>query len=182
MSKDPSTLLTVRDAAERLGVTPRTLKYYEERGLVSPSRSEGRYRLYDEEDLKRFGRILRLRSLGFSLHGVIEMLKRPLEAVDGGHRYSHESLQQIRDALAQQVDALDTRIEAMRRELKEAQKLRTELAPDLDYLERRLAGENADILLEQRRNARAKVGDPSAKRRKTQDEAAPGASEPDESA
>ncbi|CAE6742578.1 hypothetical protein R69746_02579 [Paraburkholderia aspalathi] len=183
MSKDSPTLLTVRDAAERLGVTPRTLKYYEERGLVSPGRSEGRYRLYDEEDLKRFGRILRLRSLGFSLHGVTEMLKRPLEAVDGGHRYSQESLQQIRDALAQQVSALDTRIEAMRRELKEAQKLRTELAPDLDYLERRLEGENADVLLEQRRNARAAAAaGPSAKRRKTQDEAAPDAAEPDKSA
>ncbi|CAE6930469.1 hypothetical protein R75471_04737 [Paraburkholderia domus] len=181
MPKDPPTLLTVRDAAERLGVTPRTLKYYEERGLVSPSRSEGRYRLYDEDDLKRFGRILRLRSLGFSLHGVTEMLKRPLEAVDGGHRYSHESLQQIHDALAQQVDALDTRIEAMRRELKEAQKLRSELAPDLDYLERRLAGENADFLLEQRRNARAKMADPSAKRRKPQDDAVPDAATPDKS-
>jgi MerR family transcriptional regulator, repressor of the yfmOP operon len=168
MSNDSPALLTVRDAAERLGVTPRTLKYYEERGLVSPTRSEGRYRLYDEDDLKRFGRILRLRSLGFSLHGITEMLKRPLEPVDGGHRFSTESLQQIRDAIAQQVDALDARIETMRRELKEAQKLRAELSPDLDYLERRLAGENADALLEQRRNATAKAAKtakaPSAKR------------------
>ncbi|MFM0739679.1 MerR family transcriptional regulator [Paraburkholderia xenovorans] len=165
MPKDSPTLLTVRDAAERLGVTPRTLKYYEERGLVSPTRSEGRYRLYDEDDLKRFGRILRLRSLGFSLHGITEMLKQPLEPVGGQHRYSTESLQQIRDAIAQQADALDARIEAMRRELKEAQKLRAELSPDLDYLERRLAGENADTLLEQRRNALAKTGNaPAAKR------------------
>jgi MerR family transcriptional regulator, repressor of the yfmOP operon len=157
MSKDSPALLTVRDAAERLGVTPRTLKYYEERGLVSPTRSEGRYRLYDEEDLKRFGRILRLRSLGFSLHGITEMLKRPLEPVDGGHRFSTESLKQIRAAIAQQVEALDARIETMRRELKEAQKLRAELSPDLDYLERRLAGENADALLAQRRSALAKA-------------------------
>lgn len=162
MSKDLPALLTVRDAAERLGVTPRTLKYYEERGLVSPTRSEGRYRLYDEEDLKRFGRILRLRSLGFSLHGITEMLKRPLETVDGGHRFSTESLQQIRDAIAQQIEALDARVETMRRELKEAQKLRAELSPDLDYLERRLAGENADALLEQRRNAVAKAATASA--------------------
>ncbi|MCC8401727.1 MerR family transcriptional regulator [Paraburkholderia sp. MMS20-SJTN17] len=157
MSKDSPTLLTVRDAAERLGVTPRTLKYYEERGLVSPTRSEGRYRLYDEDDLKRFARILRLRSLGFSLHSITEMLKRPLEPVEGGHRFSTESLQQIRDAIAQQLETLDARIEAVRRELKEAQTLRAELAPDLDYLERRLAGENADQLLEQRRQARAKA-------------------------
>ncbi|PQV50887.1 MerR family transcriptional regulator [Paraburkholderia sp. BL21I4N1] len=156
MPTDSPALLTVRDAAERLGVTPRTLKYYEERGLVSPTRSEGRYRLYDEEDLKRFGRILRLRSLGFSLHSVTEMLKRPLEPVDGGLRYSTESLQQIHDAIAQQVEALDARIDSMRRELKEAQKLRAELSPDIDYLRRRLAGENAEALLAQRRNARAK--------------------------
>ena len=156
MPTEPPALLTVADAAERLGVTPRTLKYYEERGLVSPTRSEGRYRLYDEDDLSRFGRILRLRSLGFSLHGITEMLKRPLEPVEGKHRFSTESLQQIHGALAAQVDALNARIEAMRRELKEAQKLRDELSPDLDYLKRRLAGENADALLEQRRNALTK--------------------------
>ncbi|MGF6967450.1 DNA-binding transcriptional MerR regulator [Paraburkholderia sp. WC7.3g] len=157
MSKDSPALLTVRDAAERLGVTPRTLEYYEERGLVSPTRSEGRYRLYDEEDLTRFARILRLRSLGFSLESITEMLKRPLEPVEGGHRFSNESLQQIRDAIAQQLESLDARIEAVRRELKEAQALRAELVPDLDYLERRLAGENADQLLEQCRHARAQA-------------------------
>ncbi|CAB3666203.1 MerR family transcriptional regulator [Paraburkholderia rhynchosiae] len=170
MPNDSPALLTVRDAAERLGVTPRTLKYYEERGLVSPTRSEGRYRLYNDEDLQRFGRILRLRSLGFSLHGITEMLKRPLERAEGGHRFSTESLQQIHNAIAEQVSALDARIEAMRRELKEAQKLRNELSPDLDYLKRRLAGENADALLEQRRRALAKTVNagktPEAKREK----------------
>jgi MerR family transcriptional regulator, repressor of the yfmOP operon len=152
MTKESAAPLTVRDAAERLGVTPRTLKYYEERGLVTPSRSEGRYRLYDEQDLERFGRILRLRSLGFSLNGIVEMLKRPLESVEGGRRrYSMDSLQQIRDGLAEQVHALDARIESVRRELKEAQALKAELGRDLDYIERRLAGENADALIEERR-------------------------------
>jgi DNA-binding transcriptional MerR regulator len=173
MSNDSPALLTVRDAAERLGVTPRTLKYYEERGLVSPARSEGRYRLYDDNDLQRFGRILRLRSLGFSLHGITEMLKRPLEPVAGGHRFSTESLQQIHDAIAGQVDALDARIQAMRRELKEAQKLRDELSPDLDYLKRRLAGENADALLEQRRNALAKGAKSSKTAKGREDPQAP---------
>jgi DNA-binding transcriptional MerR regulator len=152
-----STLLTVRDAAEQLGVTPRTLKYYEERGLVTPSRSEGRYRLYDENDLERFGRILRLRSLGFSLAGITEMLKRPLETAEGGRkRYSIDSLNAIQHALQEQLQSLDTRIDAVRRELKEAQKLRAELRLDLDYVEARLAGQPADELLEQRRAASAK--------------------------
>jgi DNA-binding transcriptional MerR regulator len=154
-----SELLTVRDAAERLGVTPRTLKYYEERGLVTPNRSEGRYRLYDENDLERFGRILRLRSLGFSLHGIVEMLKRPLEKTEAGqNRYSPDSLADIRQGLQQQLDAIDTRIESVRRELKEAQAVRAELRLDLDYVEARLAGHSADALLEHRSKVRAKAG------------------------
>ncbi|WP_322033071.1 MerR family transcriptional regulator [Paraburkholderia sp. J76] len=168
MPKDSPALLTVRDAAERLNVTPRTLKYYEERGLVSPSRSEGRYRLYDERDLEQFSRILRLRALGFSLHGITEMLKRPLEqAGEGRRRYSQESLQQIADALAQQIETLDTRIAAVRRELKEAQTVRAELADDLDYLQRRLAGEPSDKLIEQRLAAtrRLKAAKPMDKTR-----------------
>jgi len=155
MSSEP---LTVRDAAERLGVTPRTLKYYEERGLVTPSRSEGRYRLYDETDLERYGRILRLRSLGFSLHGIVEMLKRPLEKTEAGqNRYSPDSLADIRQGLQQQLASIDTRIESVRRELKEAQAVRAELRLDLDYVEARLAGQPADALLEQRK-ASAKAG------------------------
>lgn len=170
MPKALPTPLTVRDAAERLKVTTRTLKYYEERGLVSPTRSEGRYRLYDEDDIERFSRILRLRSLGFSLQGITEMLKRPLEPVEGGrNRYSNESLLHIRDGLAQQVAVLDTRIDAMRRELKNAQTLKSELSHDLDYVERRLAGENADTLLQQRRVAQAKR---APKKSRAQDDSA----------
>ncbi|WP_233863392.1 MerR family transcriptional regulator [Paraburkholderia adhaesiva] len=151
MSKTTQALLNVRDAALRLNVTPRTLKYYEERGLVTPSRSEGRYRLYDERDLEQFARILRLRALGFSLRGIAEMLKRPLEpAGDGRRRYSQDSLRHIADALAQQIDTLDARIAAVRRELKEAQTVRTELADDLDYLKKRLAGVPSETLIDER--------------------------------
>jgi MerR family transcriptional regulator, repressor of the yfmOP operon len=156
MTQDTSTLLlTVRDAAARLGVTPRTLKYYEERGLVTPSRSEGRYRLYDEADLERFARILRLRAIGFSLHGITEMLKRPLEAAgeDGRQRYSDASLRDIHENLAQRIATLDARIEAAQRELKEVRALKQELQHDIDYIERRLAGEPRDALIAQRQAA-----------------------------
>lgn len=166
MTKDPELpLLTVQDAAKQLQVTPRTLKYYEERGLVTPTRSEGRYRLYDADDLERFARILRLRSLGFSLQGITEMLKRPFERHENGRaRLSDESLREVRDALAQQIDALDARIDAVRRELKEAQALKTELSRDLEYVERRVAGESADVLLGQRRDSLSRKRTTAAKR------------------
>ncbi|WP_321797347.1 MerR family transcriptional regulator [Caballeronia sp. J97] len=155
MSANKPARLTIRDAAERLQVTPRTLKYYEERGLVTPSRSEGRYRLYSEQDLERFARILRLRSLGFSLEGIVEMLKRPMETLGEGRTgYSASSLREIEAALSQQIDSVDARIAAVRRELKEAQAVRSELASDLDYLRRRIAGESKEALLQERMAAR----------------------------
>ena len=148
--------LTVRAAAERLGVTPRTLKYYEELGLVRPARSQGRYRLYDEEALALFTRILYLRSIGFSLQAITEFLKRPLEeAQNGNMQLSERSLLDIRAALQAQLETVDQRIAAVRRELNETQTLRKELELDLAYVEGRLAGEPIDDLLEQRRTAKA---------------------------
>jgi MerR family transcriptional regulator, repressor of the yfmOP operon len=151
MSASRPELLTIRDAAERLDVTPRTLKYYEERGLVTPDRSEGRYRLYSEQDLEKFARILRLRSLGFSLQGITEILKRPLDSVsEGRSSYSMSSLREIEGALSQQLESIDARIASVRRELKEAQAVRGELADDLSYIQRRIAGESKEDLLKER--------------------------------
>jgi len=144
--------LTVRAAAERLGVTPRTLKYYEELGLVLPARSQGRYRIYDEEALARFDRILQLRSIGFSLQAITEFMKRPLEAAQNGKmQLSSRSLQSIRGALNEQLHTVDLRISAVRRELNETLAVRKQLEADLAYVEGRLAGEPIDALLEQRR-------------------------------
>ena len=144
--------LTVRAAAERLGVTPRTLKYYEELGLVRPGRSGGRYRIYDDADLARFARILHLRSIGFTLPAITEFLKRPLEAPTGTRAHlSDKSLSEIQQALHAQLQALDERIASVRRELTEAQAVRKELRHDLAYIEGRLAGQPIDELLEQRR-------------------------------
>ena len=144
--------LTVRAAAAQLGVTPRTLKYYEELGLACPARSVGRYRLYDDKAIARFERILRLRAIGFSLQAISEILKRPLETPeDGNARLSQQSLTEIQSALQAQLQTLDQRIATVRRELHEAQTVRQELEYDLAYVAGRLAGKPIDSLLEQRR-------------------------------
>jgi septal ring factor EnvC (AmiA/AmiB activator) len=89
------------------------------------------------------------------------MLKRPMETQGEGRTgYSASSLREIEQALSQQIESVDARIAAVRRELKEAQAVRSELASDLDYLRRRIAGESKEVLLEERLAAR--------KRRKTQ--------------
>ncbi|MDM0014322.1 MerR family transcriptional regulator [Variovorax sp. J22P168] len=156
MATDPEAL-TVRAAAARLGVTPRTLKYYEELGIVVPVRSQSRYRLYEASDLEKFERVLRLRSLGFSLTAITAMLQQPFEApADGGRpRLSDASLKVLRRDLATQLDGLDARIAQVRRELKEAAALQAQLRRDIDYVDRRLAGESVESVIEERRRAQA---------------------------
>jgi len=145
--------ITVREAAERLGVTPRTLKYYEELGLVVPARSEGRYRLYEPADLDKLARILRMRSLGFSLTAITTMLQQPFEApADGGRpRLSISSLKTLKSTLETQLETLDNRVEQVRRELKEAAAMQSQLRRDIEYVERRLNGESLETILEERK-------------------------------
>jgi DNA-binding transcriptional MerR regulator len=152
----PAAALTVRDAAARLDVTPRTLKYYEELGVVVPQRSVGGYRLYEQADLDKLARVLRMRSLGFSLPVITAMLQQPVEApAEGGRpRLSNASLKALRETLTEQLGTLDARVAQVRRELKEAALLQAQLRRDLDYVERRLAGEPVEEALAQRRKER----------------------------
>ena len=69
-------LLQIGEAADRAGVTQRTLRYYEEKGLLNaPARLDGGFRLYSQEDIDRIARIKEMRDLlGFSLADIKEML------------------------------------------------------------------------------------------------------------
>ena len=62
--------------AEMLGVHPQTLRFYEKKGLVRPSRTVGRTRMYSAEDIDELARLLRLtRDLGVNLAGIEIILK-----------------------------------------------------------------------------------------------------------
>lgn len=69
--------LRIETVAQRTGLTKRTIRYYEEIGLLSPSgRSEGGYRLFSEDDVARLERISALKeSAGLSLAEVAELLE-----------------------------------------------------------------------------------------------------------
>ncbi|MGP5377670.1 MerR family transcriptional regulator [Brachybacterium alimentarium] len=61
--------------AERTGLSQRTLRHYDDIGLVNPSqRSEGGFRLYTEEDLHRLLLIRRMKPLAFSLQEMHDLL------------------------------------------------------------------------------------------------------------
>ncbi|MGD0392582.1 MAG: MerR family transcriptional regulator [Acidimicrobiales bacterium] len=68
--------ISISDAAAAAGVSPRTLRYYEELGLLSPSlHTRGGQRRYTEDDLTQLARILELREvLGMNLDEIKEFL------------------------------------------------------------------------------------------------------------
>jgi DNA-binding transcriptional MerR regulator len=66
-------MITITDLAARHGLTLRALRFYEQKGLISPQRS-GRTRLYSEEDAQKLAVILDAAALGFTLteiHGMV---------------------------------------------------------------------------------------------------------------
>jgi MerR family transcriptional regulator, thiopeptide resistance regulator len=73
-----STAMKVGELAKQTGISVRTLHYYDEIGLLSPSgRTEADYRLYDGADIIRLQKIMSLRQLGFSLIEIKECLQKP---------------------------------------------------------------------------------------------------------
>ena len=67
--EEPVYLISV--VAKVLSIHPQTLRQYEREGLIEPSRTEGRMRLYSQKDIDRIKMILRLtRDLGVNLAGV----------------------------------------------------------------------------------------------------------------
>ena len=83
----------------RYGVHPQTLRLYEREGLLKPSRTEGKTRLYSDEDLERLEFILNLtRDLGVNLAGVEVVL---------GLRDRMNHLQEDLDRLAHLLESLE---------------------------------------------------------------------------
>ncbi len=73
MTAEQTRRYTIKQLSAEFDVTPRTLRYYEDQGLLSPER-QGQHRIYHTTDRVRLAWILRGRRVGFSLAEVGEML------------------------------------------------------------------------------------------------------------
>ena len=73
--------------AEMLKLHPHTLRMYEKKGLIRPSRTEGRTRMYSSEDVEEIARVVRLaRDLGVNLAGIEIILKMRRHMMDMQHQ------------------------------------------------------------------------------------------------
>jgi MerR family transcriptional regulator/heat shock protein HspR len=68
-------LYSIAVAAELSGLTPAALRLYEEKGLLSPARSEGGTRRYSDDDLARLREVARLQDDGINLAGIGHVMR-----------------------------------------------------------------------------------------------------------
>lgn len=113
----------IGELAEMFGITLRTIRFYEERGLLAPRRVSARTRLYDVADVARLSLIVACRRFGLTVDEVAALLT----ARDG------ESAETFQRRLA---DALAARRVEMTREIEEAGRLREALSRWIDDLHR----------------------------------------------
>src|SRR5204863_4654672 len=100
----PPRLLKINEVAAETGLTTRTIRYYEEVGLLEPAaRSEGDYRLYDASDLDRLTFIRSLRDdAGFSLAQIGQLLED-----EAARERNRERLRQTSDPRQRRVYLLE---------------------------------------------------------------------------
>lgn len=110
--------MQIGEAAERVGLSIRTIRHYEDAGLVVPSaRSEGGFRLYTEPDLDRLRVVKRMKPLGFTL----EEMRDLLTILDALSTAEGEDRAVLQDRLAMFHTAAQNRVEALREQLATAE-------------------------------------------------------------
>lgn len=111
---DSGRLMQIGEAAERVGLSIRTIRHYEEAGLIVPSaRSEGGFRLYTEPDLDRLAVVKRMKPLGFTLDEMRDLLA----VIDALPTAGDEQRQALFDRLGMFHTAATTRVAALRDQL-----------------------------------------------------------------
>jgi MerR family transcriptional regulator, repressor of the yfmOP operon len=145
MSATTDRQLRIGEVAELTGTTPRTIRYYEEIGLLgcAPERAQGKHRVYTEADVDRVREIIRLRDLlGLSL----EQLKQLLEA-ESARAHLRDELQQTEDPaerrriLEELLAHISSQLELVQGRLAEL----TDLAAELSDKQRRVKEKISEI-------------------------------------
>jgi DNA-binding transcriptional MerR regulator len=102
---DHDHLLKIGDFARLAGTNLRTLRYYEELGLLCPaSRSAGGFRYYRSTDVNRLGMVQRLQELGLTLEAIRELMSARERGSNGG-----PTIASVRHALQAQDQLLAQR-------------------------------------------------------------------------
>ncbi|BEQ14086.1 MerR family transcriptional regulator [Desulfoferula mesophila] len=127
----PTRTWTIAELARELEISTRTIRFYEEKGLITPERTSGNRRVYSKRDRARLKLILRGKRFGYSLEEIGEMIG--MGAVDLAEA------EQIRRSLAygdKKLGEIRQRIEELRMLAGDIETMRAKLLAKLRELER----------------------------------------------
>jgi len=135
--------LRIGDVARLVGTTPRTIRYYEEIGLLAPAptRHSGKHRLYTDEEVERIREVMRLKHL---LGVTLEELKTLLTAeearaeVRAQLRRDDVDPARRRELLREALGHIDRQLELVRHRAAELAKLQEELSETHKRVRRKL--------------------------------------------
>lgn len=128
----PERTFTIRQLCLEFKVTPRALRFYEDKGLLAPAR-EGLNRVYSYKDRARLQLILRGKRVGLSLAEIREILDL-YRAEDGGATQYARSLRKFQErivALEQQREDIEGAIQQLHEACERLEKRLSETRPDL---------------------------------------------------
>jgi DNA-binding transcriptional MerR regulator len=108
LATTPSTeCFTISQLARELNISTRSIRYYEEKGLISPQRTQGNQRIYSRRDRARLKLILRGKRFGYNLNEIAEMIgltdvnMGETEQIKKSLRYGEKKLSEIRDRITE---------------------------------------------------------------------------------
>lgn len=131
-------LMQIGEVAERTGLSLRTIRHYEDVGIVAPSeRSMGGFRLYTETEVRRLALVRRMRPLGFCLEDVRALLEVLEQLPDTGGplpETDEEAREELVERLRKYWVEADARCEDLRRELGRAEEFARSLHGHLTRL------------------------------------------------
>jgi DNA-binding transcriptional MerR regulator len=124
--------LRIGDVARAVGTTPRTIRYYEEMGLLPDSgeRPSGRHRVYTHADVERLGEVMRMKNLlGLTLEELKEVLSAEEARAEVRAQLRREGVppQRRRELLEEALGHIDRQLELVRHRAHELSRLETEL-------------------------------------------------------
>lgn len=112
--------MQIGEIAERVGLSLRTIRFYEEAGLVIPdARSTGGFRLYSEAAVARLELIKKMKPLGFSVEeigevlGILDLLQDPA-ATPERTQPALDRLDEVRATVVERLEELEAKTEAAR--------------------------------------------------------------------
>ena len=143
MSAGTPSPLRIGDVARLVGTTPRTIRYYEEIGLLpeAPARASGKHRIYTAAEVERLREVMRLRDLlGVSLDELKTLLtaEEARAAVRAELRREDVDPRRRRDLLHEALGHIDRQLALVRRRAAELGRLQDELGETRKRVRRKI--------------------------------------------